>query len=190
MSPTVEDMAFDLEEGAAEAATLALQIGSATADAISLVAELGQELPVISPVLKTLAAIRAKVESVKSNRDELKALNERCAYITARVILKCKRSPTSGMDVAPLADCVGGVEKFVGRCSRRGRISRVLKASSDREEIAKLNARVDQLSGDLGLAGIATLVSFSLDLPELRVSLAVCVPLTCHKVQRKEPEEP
>ena len=155
-------MAFDLEDATAEAAKLALQIGSATADAISFVAELGEELPVISPVLKTLAAVRDKVDKVRSNRDALEELSERCTYLTACVVLKCRRAPASGMDVKPLAECVDEAGKIVERCSRRGRVSRVLKASSDREEIARLNARVDQLSGDLSLAGIASVVSCSL----------------------------
>lgn len=159
MRTVKEEMAFDLDDAVAEAAKLALQIGSVAADAVSFVAELGEELPLIQPVLKTLAAVRDKVETVKCNREGLEALSERCTYITACVILKCRRNPASGMDVAPLEACVEGVAKFVGRCSRRGRLSRVLKASGDKEEIAWLNAHVDQLTGDLGLAGIATLVS-------------------------------
>lgn len=110
-------MAFELDGATAEAAKLALQIGSATADAISFAADLGEELPVISPVLK-----------------------------------------------------------FVDRCSRRGRVSRVLKASSDREEIARLSARVDQLSGDSSLAGVASVVSFSLPLYSASLGLVV---ITC-----------
>ena len=39
---------------------------------------------------------------------------------------------------------------------KRGRVSRVLKASHDKAEIARLNTSLDRLSGDLGLAGIAT----------------------------------
>lgn len=36
-------------------------------------------------------------------------------------------------------------------------MSRVLEASGDKDEIAGLNARVNHLTVDLGLAGIATL---------------------------------
>lgn len=61
MSPAAEKMAFGLDDSAAEAARLALQIGSVAAEAVSFVAELGEELPVINPVLKMLAAIREKV---------------------------------------------------------------------------------------------------------------------------------
>eukprot|EP00903_Cladosiphon_okamuranus_P018859 g17347.t1 len=65
-------------DAGAQAANLALGMGSNAADAISLAAELGEELPFISPVLKTLTAIREKVETVKSNREELKALEVSC----------------------------------------------------------------------------------------------------------------
>lgn len=114
-----------------------------------------------SDLLHLMSRAQKKVETVKSNREGLEALSERCAYITACAIVKCRQNSASEMDVTPLAECVEGVGNFVGRCSRRGRLSRVLKASDDREEIAGLNARVDQLTGDLALAGIATLVRFS-----------------------------
>eukprot|EP00903_Cladosiphon_okamuranus_P018330 g16862.t1 len=143
-------MAFD------EATKLALQMGSATADAISFMADLSEELPVISPVLKTLAAAREMVKTINSNRGALEELNERCTYLTACVIHRCRQNPASGMDVSPLADCVDEFGRFVQRCNRRGRVSRVLKASRDREEIARLNGRVDELSRDLILAGVAS----------------------------------
>eukprot|EP00752_Nemacystus_decipiens_P012273 g10879.t1 len=140
-----------------KAADLALRIGSQGADAVSFVVELGEELPFISPVLKTLTAIRDKVGTVRSNREELEALKDRCTYVTACAVVKCRQNAVSKMDVTPLEDCVKGVWMFVERCSRRGRVSRVLKASGDKDEIAGLNARVDRLTGDLGLAGIAVL---------------------------------
>lgn len=149
-------MASHFSDAAADAANLALRIGSTAADAISFVTELGDELPFIRPLLKTLTAIREKVETVKNNREELKALYERCTYVTACVVVKCRQNPRSEMDVVPLEDCVGtAVWEFVERCSRRSRVWRVLKASSDKDEITRLNARVGRLTGDLGLAGIA-----------------------------------
>ena len=63
-------MPADLSEAGAQAASLALKMGSAAVDAITFMAGLGEELPVIEPVLKTLTAIREKVETVKSNREE------------------------------------------------------------------------------------------------------------------------
>lgn len=150
---------MDTRDAAAEAAKLAVQIGSATADALSLIADLGEELPVIQPVLKTLRVVREKLETAKGNRRSLVALHERCTYITACVIEKCKWGPSSAIDVTPLVECVEAVDDIVVRCGRRGMLLRALKASSDRDEIAELNARVDRLTGDLGLAGIAILVS-------------------------------
>lgn len=151
---------MDAREAAAEASKLALQIGSTAADAILFVADLGEELPIIQPVLKVLRAVRETLETVKSNQEGLAALHERCTYITACVIEKCRGSPLSEIDVTPLVNCVEEVENVVRRCSRRGRLLGALKASSDRDDIAGLNARVDRLTGDLGLAGIAILVSY------------------------------
>ena len=142
---------------ASEAGCLALKIRSNAADAISLVAELGEELPVVSPVLKTLQAIREKIDTVRSNREALVALEERCTYVTACVVVKCRKNCRSEIDLTPLKGCVEAVWNFVERCSRRGRVSRVWKASSDKDEIAGLNACVDRLTGDMGLAGIVIL---------------------------------
>eukprot|EP00903_Cladosiphon_okamuranus_P014799 g13708.t1 len=149
-------MPADLDDCAAEATRLALKIGSAAADAMSFVADLGEELPLVQPVLKTLRTIRDKVETAKTNPEELTALHHRCAYITACFIVKCRRN-SSELDVAPLEDCIRAVEKFVGRCARRGVVSRVLKASSDKDEILRLKERLRDLEGDLSLAGIAML---------------------------------
>lgn len=152
-----EKMAGGSGGAAAEAGHLALKIGSNAADAISFAAELGEELPFIGPTLKTLKAVREKVETVGSNREELRALEGRCTYVTACVVVKCRQNSRSEIDVTPLKDCAEAVREFTERCSRRGMLSRVLKASRDKDEIAGLNASVDRLTGDLGLAGIAVL---------------------------------
>ena len=62
------------------------------------------------------------------------------------------------MDVGPIELCVEAALQFVKRCSQRGKVSRVLKASSDKDEIAALNVRVDRVRGDLGLAGVAAIL--------------------------------
>ncbi|CAM9897766.1 unnamed protein product [Ectocarpus fasciculatus] len=124
---------------------------------MSCAVDLGEELPVVKPVFITLKAIRTTIETVKNNREELAALEERCTYITACFVVKCRLNESSEVDVAPLKDCVEAAKKFAERCSRRGKVSRVLKASSDKSEIAGLNSRVDRLTADLGLAGIAIL---------------------------------
>lgn len=159
-------------DAGAQAAKLALMIGSNAADAISCAADLGEELPLLSPVFKTLKAIREKVETVNSNREELKALEERCTYMTACVVVKCRRNSRSSIDVTPLKDRVEAAWKLVERCSRRGRMSRVLKASSDNDGIAALNALVDRLAGDLGLAGIAVLEGKADKMKAMLVSFA------------------
>lgn len=104
-----------------------------------------------------MKAIREKVETVQSNVEGLEALEQRCTYITACVVVKYRQNPTSEIDVTPLESCVKAAEEFIERCGRRGWCGRCAKASSDKDEIATLNARVDSLTGDLGLAGVATL---------------------------------
>lgn len=157
----------------AQAAKLVLRIGSNAAGAVSFVAELGEELPFVSPVLKTLTVIREKVETVKSNKVELKALEERCTYVTACVIVKCRQNSRSKIDLTPLKDCVDAVEKLVERCKGRGRVERTLKASGDKDEIAGLNALIDRVAGDLGLAGIAVLEEKADDMKATLVSFAL-----------------
>lgn len=150
-------MAAELGDAAAVAAKLVPIMGSTAADALVFMAELGEKLPFLEPVLGTIKAIREKVDAVKRNREELEALEERCTYITACVIEKHRRVPTSEMDVTPLKNCVEAVEAFVelcGRSNRRDRLRRILKASDDKDEIGRLNARVDRLTGDLQLANI------------------------------------
>lgn len=143
-------MASASSGAAANAANLALRLGSNVADAVSLAADLGQDLPGIGPVLNTLQAIREKVETVKNNREELKALEERCTYFTACVVIKFKKNRCSQIDVTPLETCVANMQNVVKRCSGRRKWLRALKASSDKDEIAGLNARVSRLVSDLG----------------------------------------
>ncbi|CAN0397289.1 unnamed protein product [Pylaiella littoralis] len=164
-------MATDMSDAAAEAARVALTMGSTVVDVVSFMGDLGEELPVIKPVLKTLKFIREKVETVKKNREDLRSLEGRCTYLAACVIVKCRQQPSSGMDVTPLVDCVEDARKFVERCgSRRHQVSNFMKASSDVGEIAGLNARVDRLTGDLRLAGVAVLNAKADDMKAMLVS--------------------
>lgn len=150
-------MAAELADATAEAAKIASKMGSAAADAILFVADLGEELPFLQPVLGTLRIIREKVETAKSNPEDLTALHQRCTFITACFIVKC-RNGSSDLDVSPLEDCVNAVGKFVERYRERGKISRVLKAIGDKGDMLRLKERLRDLEGDLSLAGIASLV--------------------------------
>ena len=150
-------MAADFSGVGEHAASLALKMGSAAVDAISFMTGLGEELPIVKPVLMKLMAVREKVETVRNNREELAELHERCTYMTACLIVKYRQNLSVDMDVAAVEDCVEATLKFIERCNRRGKVSRVLSASSDKDVIAALKTRVDNLTGDLGLAGIAVL---------------------------------
>lgn len=153
------------------AAKRAREVSSAAVDAVSFVAELGEGLPLFQPVLKTLTGIREKVKTVISNREDLAALRERCAYITGCVIVKFRKE-SSEFDVAPLEDCIRAAGALVEHCGRRGKLLRVVKASSDRGEIAALNARIRALESDMGLAGI-TVVGRKID--DLKTIMVSCL---------------
>ena len=168
----VGGMAGQLSNAAGNVAGIALKLGSNAADTMSFVADLGEEMPFMSPVLKMLTAIREKVETAKHNREELKALGDRCTYFTASVVVNFKENRSSQIDVAPLEDCMKDVRGVVERSSRRGRFSRVVKASSDKDDIAQLNARIDRLAGDLGLASNAILERKVDELSEKLVSFS------------------
>lgn len=132
-------------------------MGPAATNAIEVMAELGEELPFLNPVLGTIKGIREIVESVQRHQDELAALEERCTYFTACVIEKHRLMPTLEKDVTPLKNCVDAVEAFVKLCGRGDRLGSLVKACNDKNEIAGLHARIDRLAGDLQLAGIVPL---------------------------------
>eukprot|EP00752_Nemacystus_decipiens_P008592 g7671.t2 len=139
----------------AEVKRVVRNMGSTVVDIVDFTHEFGGDVPVVGAVLKTLTTIREKAETVQSNMEELKELEKRCTYVTARVIVKLRHNSGLEMDVTPLESCVTAAEEFIERCGRRGWCGRCTKASSDKDEIAKLNVRVDRLIGDMGLAAIA-----------------------------------
>lgn len=65
----------------AEEKELTLTIGSTAADAVFFAAGLGEELPLTAPLLSTLSSTDEQVETERRYREELIALQERCAYI-------------------------------------------------------------------------------------------------------------
>lgn len=138
-----------------EAMELAMEMGSDTADAMSLVADLVDEFPFVGPILKTLKALRDTADTVTSNREELAALQERCAYLTACAIAEQRRRHSSSeiIDVSPLVEVVNDVERLAERCGRRGRFQRVMKAGRDKGAMDALHRRLGALTGDMGLAG-------------------------------------
>lgn len=146
-------MPSDLHDAATEAAKLAVKIGSTASDVASFVADVGEDFPLIHVVLKTLNNIRGTVDTLKQNREALQALHERCACIIACVVVKCRRSPRSEIDVTPLVERIKEVERMVQRHSRRNWLSRFMKASGDKEDIAHLHDCIGELTDDMGLAG-------------------------------------
>ena len=136
-----------------------LKIGSAAIDMTMLIAEVGREVPIASAVLQAFIAIHDKVETVRANKEDLKALRDRCRYLTACVVEKCRRRPMA-IDVTPLEDILRETADVIKRCGGRKGMMRVLKATRDKNEIQSLHIRLNQLGIDMGLAAtVGTLVS-------------------------------
>ena len=129
-------MAPGFGEAAAQAASLTLKIESATVDTITFRRAWGEELPVIEPVLKTLAAIHERWRRSKATRRSWR-LYKRSARITACFIVKSRQNRSSDMDVAPVEveGCVEAALRLAERCNQQGKVSRVLKSSSEKAEI-------------------------------------------------------
>lgn len=163
-------MDSDLVDAAAEVPRLALKLGAAASDLASFVVDIGQDFPLIYIVIRTLKNIGDKMETIKTNQELLDALHQRCTCITACVIAKCRRSPPSEVNIAPLVERIEEVHKLVERFSLRTRISRVLKASKDRVEILRVHERIGELTDDMGLAGILAVERDVSDLKGLLVS--------------------
>lgn len=166
-------MAAGALDAATEAANLALKFNSAASNIASFVVELSKDLPWVSPVLKTLESIGDKVDIANCNRRELAVLQERCTYVTACVVVKCRHSASSSsIDVSPLENRLREVQDLVERCGRRGRIWRVVRADDDKRDIDELHGRIGDLTGDMGLVGIVAVEGKVADLQQQLESLA------------------
>lgn len=141
-------------DDALSAADVARRMGSTAADIVSFIADLGEELPVLSPALKTMKVIREYIEATEGNKGDVEMLVGRCSYIVACVIVKCRRD-SSAISIDRLAEWMKKVEAFVGRYSRHGRVWKFLRAKALRQEICDLNWRITDLTSDAGLAATA-----------------------------------
>ena len=134
-------------------------IGSSAIDVATLIAEVGEKVPIASEVLKVFKAIHDMVETVRANKEDLEDLRDRCRYLTACVVEECRRRPTA-LDVTPLEDILRETTDVIKRCGGGKGMRRVLRATRDKNEIQSLNIRLNQLGIDMGLAAtIGTLVS-------------------------------
>lgn len=76
--------------------------------------------------------------------------------------------------MTPLEDCIEATRKFPSAAAGE---ARVLKASSDKDEIAGLDKLVGHVAADLGLAGIAVLEGKADDIKVMLVSFFLRGPL-------------
>lgn len=145
-----------------EAAEMAYRIAQ---DIGSTVVEISRFLddfdgaPVVGEVLKTLKAVREKVEMVQDNQEELKTLEARCTYITACVIVKSTQNSSPAIDVAPLQKCVEAAEELVDHCSRQGRCRGCFHASRTKDKIVRLTKDIGAAEQDSSLVGIFRMIS-------------------------------
>eukprot|EP00903_Cladosiphon_okamuranus_P014784 g13696.t1 len=148
----MEEMTTSQED--ASAGDLAWKIMSGASDAVEFAAELGVKLPFIGPIFKAINAIREKAEKVRTNRKELIYLHERCSEITASFIVKCKTN-SPGFDVVRLQSLIQDVDAFVAECQQNSGGGEILKPAKVAGKIAGLHDRIDRMTSDIGLAGIA-----------------------------------
>lgn len=184
-------MDADNAADAAEAARLALAMSppsaeSDTSSLMPLVSNLCKELPSMQPVLESLKATRRHLDAVKENMEALEALQERCTFVTACVVVRCRHSSSSKqavvVDVSPLVGCVEEIERLGNCCGGGGGGGGSgdgrercptpwgLGVEVVKEEIERLRSRVGVMTRDMGLADDATVERKVDDLSGLLVS--------------------
>ena len=130
---------------------------------IAVVAEVGREVPNASAVLDAFLTVHNMVGMVHANKRDLEALGNRCSYLVACAIEKC-RQRADGINLAPLECCFRDTAEVMNRCGGRGCVAKALKAVSDKGEIEAMNLRMDRLLYEMGLSGTkAILVSAGCD---------------------------
>lgn len=93
--------------------------------------------------------------------------------MTACVIVHCRRNGSVGsspIDVTPLVKLMKEAEQLIETCGRRGRFRRVVKAQDGIQKIAEMHTSIGNLTADMGLADI---VSVMQKVDELRKLVAV-----------------
>lgn len=139
-----------------KAKELALKLGSTAADTLDLATEVGENTPWVGPALKTLSAIRRKVSEVSENRKKLEALRDRYDFLTMYVVVKwCN----SGLNIGRLLQVLTEVETLVVKCAIHRRRDEVLQGTAVHTEIDALNAELYRVALDMGLMGVADMLS-------------------------------
>ena len=130
-------------------------------DDVEIEKNLGDVLPIIESILKTLKAIHGKIETVRENKEEIRLLADRCDYLAISAILQCKVDP-SVRDLKYLNCGVFDLDQLVDKCNELRRF--------DWDEMGKLEGRIDGLIQDASLDGVAAL---RCDLHELKGTLVI-----------------
>ena len=97
---------------------------------------------------------------MNANNDELKALRDRCRYLTASVVETCGGRPTA-LDLKPLEGCLLDAANVVEKCGGRRRVMKYVRATKDKGEIDNINTRLDRLVNDMGLSSTMEILRVS-----------------------------
>lgn len=141
-----------------EIARLFLEIGPTAVGVASLVADCGENVPYVSFALNTLQAIHTKIETVRSNKEELSFLAWRCDLLMGTFMVKMRGSSSGNELERHMKQCFKEVHQLVDRGSERRWCCSFLKATRDKDNINSLRERIGVLAGDLGLLNTYSII--------------------------------
>lgn len=122
---------------------------------------LGEEVPLIGMVCKTVVKVRSVVDTTRSNRQELAALTARCERLTGDVVTKWVEEKSSPFDLDALLKCLKDVKRLAEQCSYRGCMSWAIRCAHTNDiagQIKSLNDRISDIVADYTLAGVTQIV--------------------------------
>lgn len=157
-----------------------MAMSSDTPDSQYLVGRLlSDHAPALKSVHETLLSVTAKLNAVRTRKEELMALTKMCSFVAAASVIvvsqQRRQEQSNGSDsgsdsgrgtskdmkkmsrllnLGPLQECVRDLDFIVERLGRRRKPLLRRSNSVVKGDIVDLNSRVFDLAGDMGLAGV------------------------------------